>query len=478
MRAHPAGPRHAEVLPPGAPTAERPSTADELDELLDEVWPRNATRGEDGVVRLAGVDVRALAEEYGTPLFVMDEADFRARCAEHAAAFGDPALVHYAAKAFLSVQVARWVAEEGLSLDVCSGGELEIALRAGFPAERIALHGNNKSAAELAAGVSAGVGSVVLDSFHEIARLDRIARDHEVTQDVLVRVTVGVEAHTHEYIATAHEDQKFGFSLAGGAAAEAVRRVLRSPGLRLVGLHSHIGSQIFDANAFEVSAHRVIGLLAELRDEHGADALADLSTVDLGGGLGIAYTAADDPPPPRWLAEQLRNIVAKECEHAGLELPKIAVEPGRAIVGPGTVTLYEVGTIKDVALGHGSVRRYVSVDGGMSDNIRTALYDADYDCRLLSRFADEGGRGGEAVLCRVVGKHCESGDVVVRDCWLPENLAPGDIVAVAATGAYCYAMASSYNRLPRPAVVAVRDGDARLLLRRETVDDLLRLEVS
>jgi diaminopimelate decarboxylase len=478
MRAHPAGPRHAEVLPSGAPTAERPSTADELDELLAEVWPRNATRGEDGVVRLAGVDVRALAEEYGTPLFVMDEADFRARCAEHAAAFGDPALVHYAAKAFLSVQVARWVAEEGLSLDVCSGGELEIALRAGFPAERIALHGNNKSAAELAAGVSAGVGAVVLDSFHEIARLDRIARDHEVTQDVLVRVTVGVEAHTHEYIATAHEDQKFGFSLAGGAAAEAVRRVLRSPGLRLVGLHSHIGSQIFDANAFEVSAHRVIGLLAELRDEHGADALADLSTVDLGGGLGIAYTAADDPPPPRWLAEQLRNIVAKECEHAGLELPKIAVEPGRAIVGPGTVTLYEVGTIKDVALGHGSVRRYVSVDGGMSDNIRTALYDADYDCRLLSRFADEGGRGGEAVLCRVVGKHCESGDVVVRDCWLPENLAPGDIVAVAATGAYCYAMASSYNRLPRPAVVAVRDGDARLLLRRETVDDLLRLEVS
>jgi diaminopimelate decarboxylase len=456
----------------------RPSTADELDELLAEVWPRNAARGEDGVVRLAGVDVRALAEEYGTPLFVMDEADFRARCAEHAAAFGDPALVHYAAKAFLSVQVARWVAEEGLSLDVCSGGELEIALRAGFPAERIALHGNNKSAAELATGVSAGVGAVVLDSFHEIARLDRIARDHEVIQDVLVRVTVGVEAHTHEYIATAHEDQKFGFSLAGGAAAEAVRRVLRSPGLRLVGLHSHIGSQIFDANAFEVSAHRVIGLLAELRDEHGADALADLSTVDLGGGLGIAYTAADDPPPPRWLAEQLRNIVAKECEHAGLELPKIAVEPGRAIVGPGTVTLYEVGTIKDVALGHGSVRRYVSVDGGMSDNIRTALYDADYDCRLLSRFADEGGRGGEAVLCRVVGKHCESGDVVVRDCWLPENLAPGDIVAVAATGAYCYAMASSYNRLPRPAVVAVREGDARLLLRRETVDDLLRLEVS
>src|ERR1700754_4957393 len=274
MRAHPAGPLHADVLPPGSTAGPRPSTADELDELLPAVWPRHARR--------AGVDVRALAEEYGTPLFVVDEADFRARCAEHAHAFGDPALVHYAAKAFLSVQVARWVAEEGLSLDVCSGGELEIALRAGFPPERIALHGNNKSAGELAAGVAAGVGAVVLDSFYEIARLDRIARDQGRVQDVLVRVTVGVEAHTHEYIATAHEDQKFGFSLAGGAAAEAVRRVLGAPGLRLVGLHSHIGSQIFDANAFEVSAHRVIGLLAALRDEHGPDALADVSTVDLG----------------------------------------------------------------------------------------------------------------------------------------------------------------------------------------------------
>ncbi|MPZ84572.1 MAG: diaminopimelate decarboxylase [Actinophytocola sp.] len=477
MRAHPAGPRHAEVLPPGHIGIPRPSTGDELDELLPAVWPRNAGRGDDGVVRLAGVDVRDLATEFGTPLFVMDEADFRARCAEHARAFGDPALVHYASKAFLSVQVARWVAEEGLSLDVCSGGELAIALRADFPAERITLHGNNKSADELATGVAAGVGAVVLDSYYEIARLDRIARDHGIVQPVLVRVTVGVEAHTHEYIATAHEDQKFGFSLAGGAAAEAVRRVLGSPGLRLVGLHSHIGSQIFDANAFEVSAHRVIGLLAELRDEHGADALATVSTVDLGGGLGIAYTADDDPPPPGWLAEQLRTIVAKECEQAELPVPRIAVEPGRAIVGPGTVTLYEVGTIKDVELGHGTARRYVSVDGGMSDNIRTALYDAEYDCRLVSRLSDEGGRGTDPMLSRVVGKHCESGDVVVRDCWLPENLGPGDLIAVAATGAYCYAMASSYNRLPRPAVVAVRDGEATLLLRRETVDDLLRLEV-
>ncbi|MFC4856728.1 diaminopimelate decarboxylase [Actinophytocola glycyrrhizae] len=478
MRAHPAGPRHAEVLLPTNTAGFRPSDVAELDVLNAEIWPRNAARGEDGVVRLAGVDVRDLAREYGTPLFVMDEDDFRSRCREHAAAFGDPALVHYAAKAFLSVRIARWVAEEGLSLDVCSGGELAIALRADFPPERIAMHGNNKSVAELTDAVEAGVGTVVLDSFFEIARLDQIARERGIVQNVLVRVTVGVEAHTHEYIATAHEDQKFGFSLTGGAAAEAVRRVLRAPGLRLTGLHSHIGSQIFDANAFELSAHRVIGLLADLHAEHGADAMASVTTVDLGGGLGIAYTAEDDPPPPGWLAEQLRNIVAKECEQAGLELPKIAVEPGRAIVGPGTVTLYEVGTTKEVELGHGSSRRYVSVDGGMSDNIRTALYDALYDCRLVSRSSAEGERGAAATLSRVVGKHCESGDVVVRDCWLPENLTPGDLIAVAATGAYCYAMASSYNRLSRPAVVAVRDGEARLLLRRENLDDQLRLEVS
>ncbi|PPK64792.1 diaminopimelate decarboxylase [Actinokineospora auranticolor] len=476
MRAHPAGPRHAEVLPPTSTAAERPTTAAALDGLVPAVWPRNAARADDGAVRIAGVDVRELAATHGTPLFVVDEDDFRARCREHAAAFGDPALVHYASKAFLSVEIARWVADEGLSIDVCSGGELAVALRAQFPPERITLHGNNKSTDELAQALDAGVGAIVVDSFFEIARLDQLARERGKVADVLIRVTVGVEAHTHEFIATAHEDQKFGFSLAGGAAAEAARRVLKSGGLRLVGLHSHIGSQIFDADGFEVAAHRVIGLLAELHAEHGAERLADLTTVDLGGGLGIAYTAQDDPPPPQWLADQLRTIVTKECEQAGLPLPRIAVEPGRAIVGPGTVTLYEVGTTKDVSLGHGTGRRYVSVDGGMSDNIRTALYDALYDVRLVSRSSAEGERGDEAVLSRVVGKHCESGDVVVRDCWLPDNLAPGDLLAVAATGAYCYSMASNYNRLPRPAVVAVRDGAARLLLRRETVDDLLRLE--
>ena len=493
MRAHPAGPLHAGISAPSGTAGPRPVDAAGLDVLDPAVWPRNAGRGERGALEIAGVDVRDLAERFGTPLFVVDEDDFRSRAAAFAAAFGAGA-VHYAGKAFLCTEVARWVAEEGLALDVASGGELAVALRAGFPAERIALHGNNKSTAELAAALDAGVGRVVVDSFHEIARLDALATARGVVAPVMVRLTVGVEAHTHEFIATAHEDQKFGFSIAGGedggwkdrgtrpgvgqdsAAAEAARRVLGAPGLSLVGLHSHIGSQIFDTEGFEVAAHRVVRFLAALHKEHGSDALVSLTTLDLGGGFGIAYRSDETPVDVAQLAEELRGIVERECRAAELDVPAIAVEPGRAIAGPGTVTLYEVGTLKDVPLGGASGRRYVSVDGGMSDNIRTALYDATYDCRLVSRSSQRDG-GGEAVLSRVVGKHCESGDVVVRDTWLPADLAPGDLLAVAATGAYCYAMASNYNRLPRPAVVAVRDGAARLLLRRETDEDLFRLEV-
>jgi diaminopimelate decarboxylase len=256
-----------------------------------------------------------------------------------------------------------------------------------------------------------------------------------------------------------------------------VRRVLASPGLALEGLHSHIGSQIFDTEGFEVAAHRVVRFLARLHKEHGGDALQALTTLDLGGGFGIAYRADETPVDVPDLAEELRGIVKRECHAEDLDVPAIAVEPGRAIAGPGTITLYAVGTLKDVPLGGASRRRYVSVDGGMSDNIRTALYDAVYDCRLVSRSSERDG-SGDAVLSRVVGKHCESGDIVVRDCWLPADLAPGDLLAVAGTGAYCYSMASSYNRLPRPAVVAVRDGAARVLLRRETPEDLFRLEVA
>ena len=471
MNAHPAGPRHAEEIH-HTDTPAKPQTADEVLLLAPNVWPRNLVRGADGVVSIAGVSVTDLAAQFGTPLFIIDEDDFRSRCRDIAAAFGGGEHVHYAAKAFLCTEVARWVEEEGLALDVATGGELAVALHANFPAQRITLHGNNKSIDELTAAVKAGVGHVVLDSMIEIDRLDAIAGQAGVVQDVLVRVTVGVEAHTHEFISTAHEDQKFGLSLASGAAMTAIRRVFETDNLRLVGLHSHIGSQIFDVAGFEVAAHRVIGLLRDVVAEFGVDKTAQMSIVDLGGGLGISYLPHDDPPPMQELADKLKAIVKSESAAVGLPAPKLVVEPGRAIAGPGTVTLYEVGTVKDVAISPTAQRRYVSVDGGMSDNIRTSLYAAEYDARLVSR-------GSEAapVLARIVGKHCESGDIVVRDTWVSDDIVPGDLLGVAATGAYCYSMSSRYNLLCRPAVVVVRDGTARLLLRRETVDDLLSLEV-
>jgi diaminopimelate decarboxylase len=471
VNVHPAGPRHAEETRP-AQSPLRPQSPEELLRLPSNVWPRSTVRDEAGVVGIAGVAVTDLAQEYGTPLFVIDEDDFRFRCQEIAAAFGGGQNVHYAAKAFLCSEVARWIDEEGLCLDVCTGGELAVALHANFPPERITFHGNNKSVPELTTAVKAGVGHIVLDSMIEIDRLDAIAGEAGVVQDVFVRLTVGVEAHTHEFISTAHEDQKFGLSVASGAAAAAVRRVFAADHLRLVGLHSHIGSQIFDVAGFELAAHRVIGLLQEVVAEFGVEKTAQISTVDLGGGLGISYLAPDDPPPVGELAAKLSAIVSDESAAVGLPTPRLVVEPGRAIAGPGTITLYEVGTVKDVDVSSTAHRRYVSVDGGMSDNIRTALYDASYDARLVSRVSD-----APATLARVVGKHCESGDIIVRDTWVPGDLAPGDLLGVAATGAYCYSLSSRYNMVGRPAVVAVRDGRARLILRRETVDDLLSLEV-
>ncbi|WP_406013252.1 diaminopimelate decarboxylase [Streptomyces sp. NBC_00984] len=458
--AHPAGPRHADVMTEGHYTAP-PADLNALDE---KVWARTVTRDEDGAVTVGGIEVTRLAEEFGTPAYFLDESDFRARCRAWADAFGRDADVFYAGKAFLSRAVVRWLQEEGLNLDVCSGGELTTALDAGMPAERIAFHGNNKTVAEIERAVEAGVGRIVLDSFQEIARVAHVAERLGKRQRVQIRVTVGVEAHTHEFIATAHEDQKFGIALAGGQAAEAVRRALTLDGLELIGIHSHIGSQIFDMAGFEVSARRVVQLLAEVRDEHGVE----LPEIDLGGGLGIAYTSEDDPREPHEIAKALGDIVTRECEAAGLATPRISVEPGRAIVGPTAFTLYEVGTIKPLE----GLRTYVSVDGGMSDNIRTALYDAEYTVALASRTSD-----AEPMLVRVVGKHCESGDIVVKDAFLPSDLAPGDLIAVPATGAYCRSMASNYNHALRPPVVAVRDGRARVIVRRETEEDLLRLDV-
>jgi len=460
--AHPAGPRYADVLPEGGHGA-APADINRLDR---KIWPGGVARDEEsGALTFAGADIRELAREFGTPAYLIDEDDWRRRAREWVEAFGADADVFYAGKSFLSVAIAKWAAEEGLHLDVCSGGELAVALRAGFPAHRLGFHGNNKSVAELERAVDAGVGRIIVDSHEEIERLAAIAADRGVRQRVMVRVTPGVEAHTHEFIATAHEDQKFGFSLAGGAAADAVARVLKhADHLELTGLHSHIGSQIFDTAGFEVAAHRLTEALAAIKGEHGIE----LPELDLGGGLGIAYTETDDPAPVAETARRLKDIVARERDAAGLAHPRLSVEPGRAIAGPPGITLYEVGTVKQLP----GLRTYVSVDGGMSDNIRTALYDAEYTVSLANRASR-----AEAALTRVVGKHCESGDIVVRDAWLPGDTAAGDLLAVAATGAYCRSMASNYNHLLKPPVIAVKDGEARTIVRRETEDDLLGLDL-
>jgi len=422
------------------------------------VWPQSARLDDDGALVLGGLRAEVLAREVGTPAYVLDEDDVRTRMREWRQAFGDGD-VYYAGKAFLCTELVRWVDQEGLCLDVCTGGELAVAQRAGFPPARLLFHGNNKSTAELMRALDYGVGRIVVDSTDEIDRLAALGRP----ASVFLRVTPGVEAHTHEFVATGQEDQKFGFSLASGAAAEAVARVLAVDCLALVGLHAHIGSQIFDTAGFRLAAQRMVGLLAEIRDSHGVE----LAELDLGGGLGIAYTSEDAPLPVAEVAERLQSSVAKECAAVGLAMPRLAVEPGRAIVGPSTVTLYEVGTVKDLP----GLRTYVSVDGGMSDNIRTALYDAHYTARLASR-----GSQAPAHVVTLVGKHCESGDVVVRDVPLPGDIAPGDLVAVPASGAYHRSMASNYNHVPRPPVVAVRDGAWRTLVRRETEDDLLALD--
>lgn len=468
MRAHEAGALHGEI---GSHTAWLRAPRD-VNALLPGLWPRTVSRAADGALAVAGRSVRELAAEFGTAVYLLDEADLRSRCRDFRAAFPTED-VYYAGKAFLCRAVARMVAEEGLYLDVCSGGELATALAAGMPAERIGFHGNNKSAAELSRALEVGVGRIIVDSSHEIDRLTALARARGVRPRVLVRVTVGVEAHTHEFIATAHEDQKFGFSLADGAAIAAALRILDEDVLELRGLHSHIGSQIFDASGFEVSARRVLALQAQIRDARGVQ----LPELDLGGGFGIAYTSQDDPATPADLAKRLRKIVDAECAAERLAVPRLSIEPGRAIVGPAMFTLYEVGTVKSVPVGTGGDaadgrRCYVSVDGGMSDNIRTALYDASYSATLASRASV-----AEPVLARVVGKHCESGDVVVKDEFLPADVQPGDLVAVPGTGAYCRSMASNYNHVPRPPVVAVRDGRARLIVRRETEEDLLALDV-
>ena len=462
MRAHEAGALHADINTRGPAWLREPA---DPNRLVPHLWSTTAAKA-DGVLSVGGVPLTELAAQHGTPAYVLDEADFRSRARGFRDAFADYD-VYYAGKAFLCSTVVRWVAEEDLSLDVCSAGELTVALRAGFDPARIGYHGNNKTYDELRRALKAGVGRIVVDSFDELDRLEHLTGEG-LTARVMLRVTAGVEAHTHEYIATAHEDQKFGFSITGGDAFAAVRRLVAAPGLTLLGLHSHIGSQIFDTSGFEVAARRVLALHARISTELGVE----LPEMDLGGGFGIAYTTQDDPSEPGQLATEMTKIVEHECRALGVSVPRLSIEPGRAIVGPSMCTVYEVGTVKQVALDGGARRSYVSVDGGMSDNIRTALYDADYSCTIASRASD-----ATPVLGRVVGKHCEAGDIVVKDEFVPGDLAPGDLLAVPGTGAYCRSMASNYNHALRPPVISVRDGVARVVVRRETEADLLSTDV-
>jgi len=446
---------------------------DDANALAANVWPSSAARGADGSLLIGGVPAPALAAEFGTPLYVIDEADARARAARTRDAFrtafsalGSDAVVYYAGKAFLCTEVVRWMLDEGLNIDVASGGELAVALAAGADPARLGLHGNNKSLAEIDRAVGVGVGAIVIDSLIEVDRVAEAAARHGRTQAVRVRINSGVHAHTHEYLATAREDQKFGIPLA--EAADAVARIrAHAPHLRLLGLHSHIGSQIFVVDGFLESARRLLAVHAELL------AGGEVPELNLGGGFGIPYLESDEAPAIEIIASGLAEAIGSVCAELGIPVPRIAVEPGRTIIGPAGVTLYEVGTTKDVVVttddGASAVRRYVSVDGGMSDNARPALYGADYGVRLAGRTSS-----ADPALVRVAGKHCESGDIVVQADYLPGDVAPGDLVAVPATGAYCFSLASNYNYLARPAVVAVRDGAARVIVRGETEADLLR----
>ena len=426
-----------------------------------------------GELVIGGCKASSLAKEFGTPLFVIDETDFKSRIMGWKSAlnsnFGNSAgEVYYASKSFVSVEVAKWISEAGIGIDVCTGGELAVALAANFPADRIEVHGNNKSEEEIRAAIEVGVAKIVIDSMQEIERVDRIAKTANKVQKVLLRITPGVEAHTHEAISTAHEDVKFGFSIASGAAWKAINAAQSAANISLEGLHCHIGSQIFENEGFILATKRLLELSAKFRDEF----KSELLELDLGGGYGIAYLAGDKTFDPNQVMAALAKLVKSECNRHNLKVPKISIEPGRAIAGPTTTTLYEVGTTKDVELDGGKTRRYIAVDGGMSDNIRPGLYGAKYSTLLANRTSS-----ATAINSRLVGKHCESGDIIIRDIDLPSDIAPGDILAIPATGAYGRSMASNYNHMLKPAVISVANGAARTILRRETEADLLALDV-
>ena len=461
-----------------------------------DLWPTTARRTEDGELVLGGLTVSEILAEAPSPVFVLDEVDLRGRAASWAAAMHEefwPSYgmaggeAFYAGKAFLTTKVAQWVLEEGMGIDTASRGELAVSLaalqdvdgeEATTDATRLGLHGNGKTQAEIAVALTHHVGHLVLDSLAEVELAARAVRElrasgvygPEETGKVMVRLTTGVHAGGHEYISTGHEDQKFGLSVHGGAARQAIDAIIAASELELHGLHSHIGSQILDLAGFR----EAVGIVLTLRHKVAVDTGHLCPEVDLGGGYGIAYTGADPvPPSPAQVARTLAEAVRETCERLGDEVPTVSIEPGRAVAGPTTVTLYTVTGLKRVELGEGASRLYVSIDGGMSDNIRPALYEAAYTALVANRrpYPQAG-----LVRSRVVGKHCESGDVVVRDVDLPADLAVGDVLAVPATGAYGRSMASNYNLFTRPGVRWVREGESGWVLRPETIEDLIRLE--
>jgi diaminopimelate decarboxylase len=424
-----------------------------------------------GVLSIAGCSAAKLVAEYGSPLFVIDQADFYLRTNAWRSAISsafENSQLYYAAKSFISVEVAKWLKELKVGLDVCSGGELAVAIAADFPASDIEFHGNNKSEVEITAAIKAGVGTIVIDSFDEISRVSKIAKELNKVQKIYLRLTPGVDAHTHEFISTAHEDVKFGFSIAAGAALDAIEKCMAQDSLNLAGIHCHIGSQIFEVDGFKAAAQRLVTVLATFRDKYAKE----LPELNIGGGYGIAYTKDESAIAPEFVIPEIAAVIKEECAKAKLAIPKISIEPGRAIVGPTTTTIYLVGTTKSVTLENGSERRYVSVDGGMSENIRPALYGATYSAFLANRRST-----AENISSRLVGKHCESGDILISEIELPSDIKPGDLLAIPATGAYGRSMASNYNHIPRPAVVAVINGTARQILRRENESDLLNLDV-
>ena len=442
----------------------------DLNLIDNKIWPRTAERSGSGELHIGGLSVSSLVRQFGSPLYVVDQEDFESRLLMASRAFSDAASkigtsakVYYASKALLTTDVVRWVDAAGLSIDVSTSGELAVALAAGIDGSRIGLHGNNKSLVEIGRAVAADVSAIVIDSELEIERIASVAGAQDKIQPVRIRVNSGVHASTHEYLATAREDQKFGIAISDVPAL--VAKIRSHSHLRFLGLHSHIGSQIFVVDGFIAAAERLLDLHAQLLEG------GDVPELNLGGGFGIAYTQGDKPMPLDEMASRIATAVKAKCDGLGIAVPKLAFEPGRVIAGPAGVTIYSVGTIKDVQVsdqGAGAARKYVSVDGGMSDNSIPALYEAEYLATIASRASSS-----TPTLSRVVGKHCESGYIVVRHSYLPSDVAVNDLLAVAATGAYCFSLSSNYNFLPRPAVVAVKSSKAKLLVRAETELDLL-----